>query len=171
MNVVPFTCLFFEFLTSYQAWLTRISTAAMAIPDPEMNEMRNMTYNSRRGGPRIRQTIPRRNDFIEVFWCMDHLPGLPDKWCQAKVLHIIGATGQCCNASGVILYLPDNNWDEQIHNFALLENNKLRKCDDDLDSCQNKDTSDHPGWTPPIPELSSGMGGYKKPGIWKRDFR
>lgn len=127
----------------HQPVFERQTTLKMAVPDPDMFEMRIMAYASRKR-TRAAQSIPRRNDFIEVLWCMDHLPGLPEKWCPAEVLHVTGVVGQHNLASAVILYLPDDNWDEQIHNVIFLENNKLRRLEDDFGNCQDEDKNDNP---------------------------
>ena len=59
----------------------------MATTDPFIDELQILSYNSRPRACKNLYKVPRRKDFIEVLWCLDDMPGLPEKWCPAEVLH------------------------------------------------------------------------------------
>ena len=94
----------------------------MAIPDPHMEELRLTTYEPRPRGCKVTHRTPRRNEFIEVLWCLDQLPGLPERWCTAEVLHVSGTHEQGKLGHGVIRYIPDDSWNEEIHSVEFLMN-------------------------------------------------
>ena len=116
----------------------------MATPDPHTEELRLMTYDERPRACKVLNRTPRRHEFIEVLWCLDQLPGLPDRWCTAEVLHIAGNPAQEILASGVIRYVPDETWNEEIHTVEFLKDQKLRRTSgedtdqDDLNICENQ---------------------------------
>ena len=85
----------------------------MATPDPDMEEMCMISSEPRQRTCKNCSQVPHRNDYIEVRWCIDHLPNLPERWCIAEVLHISPNPEQYAIASGVIGYLPDEDWDEK----------------------------------------------------------
>ena len=88
-----------------------------ATPDPFIDELQILSYASRPRACKDLYKVPRRKDFIEVLWCLDGMPGLPEKWCPAEVLHTSRDPGQDsskCLAKGVLLYLPGETWNEQI---------------------------------------------------------
>lgn len=107
----------------------------MAIPDPHMEELRLTTYEPRIRGCKVTHRTPRRNEFIEVLWCLDQLPGLPERWCTAEVLHVSGTHEQGKLGHGVIRYIPDDSWNEEIHSVEFLMNQKLRRrCGDESEA-------------------------------------
>ena len=61
------------------------------------------------------------------------MPGQPKKWCMAEVLHVSRNPAQDVLASGVLRYLPEHNWEEEIHEVEFLENQAVRRINETTD--------------------------------------
>lgn len=78
--------------------------------------------------------VPKRSDYIQVLWILDHVASAPETWCNAEVLHIFDASEQKCLAKGVILYPRNEYWDEQISTVEFLRDHLLRCAVDESES-------------------------------------
>ena len=89
-----------------------------------------MSYEQKSRSCRQATLVPHRQEYIEVMWCLDYLPGLPQQCCIAEVLHVATSPAQDILATGVLRYLPEDTWDEEIHEVEFLENNSVRRHED-----------------------------------------
>ena len=97
-----------------------------------------MSYESKERACKRGNEVPRSYDYIEVMWCLDYLPGIPERWCTAELIHIAQSCDHGAIARGVIRYLPDDTWDEYIHKVEFLNHYKLQRS---IDRFEEEDDS------------------------------